>query len=97
METLFNHSCFDEISILIYRKPGYWKFTTEQFRSVINKKELSLILEFLKIRECRVLLDQPEIQEKIVYEYMVHGNTIYYGIEMLNFIYKTNWSMHLTK
>ena len=93
LNTLFNVGCFDEISILLYRKPNHWPLLKEQFEKVIIGERLDLIIYFIKIRECRVVLDYPEIQKIIASKYMKEGNKIYYGAEMLNYIYKTNWDM----
>lgn len=49
------------------------------------------------MRECRVILEEFEIQETIVEKYMKYGSKMYYGAEMLLYIYKLNWNNDLTK
>lgn len=96
LETLFEIQCFDDISTLIYRKTGNWHFTEQQFQILIDKGELDLILFYLKIRKCRVILMNHNIQNTIVYKYIKYGNKIYYGAEMLSYISKNSWNMNIT-
>ncbi len=74
-----------------------WSFTKDQFKIVIKLEQIDLILYFLKMRECRVVLEEFEVQEIIVEKYMKYGSKMYYGAEMLLFIYKSNWNNDLTK
>jgi len=64
---------------------------------VIEQEQIDLILYFIKIRECRVILDEYSIQSTIVENYMKFGSKMYYGAEMLIYIYKLNWNNDLTK
>jgi hypothetical protein len=72
LTTLFTNQCFNDVYSLMWKKNSHaWSFTKEQFRIVINDGEqLDLILYFLKIRECRLVLDEHAIQKKIVKVYM---------------------------
>ena len=72
LQCLFDKSFFDEVSFLLYsEKYSFsWNRTKDQFRIVINNKELDLIIYFLTIRECRIVLDESGIQEFIVQNYM---------------------------
>jgi hypothetical protein len=72
LTTLFTHLCFNEIYTLMWKQTNHsWTFTKDQFRIVINNGEqLDLILYFLNLRECRLVLDEVEIQRKIVKHYM---------------------------
>ncbi len=71
LQKLFDYNCFDEISILIYSaKRLKWPITKEMFRSIIINDELDLLLFFLKIQECRLILEHPDIQKFIVEKYM---------------------------
>lgn len=71
LQKLFDNLCFDEISILIYsRRKLKWPLTKDMFRSTITHNELDLLLFFLKIKECRIILDYIEIQKLIVEKYM---------------------------
>lgn len=96
LETLFDVRCFDEISTLIFRNPGVWKFTKNQFETLIEEGELDLILYYVKLRECRLILDDYENQKKIVNKYIKYGNRMYYGAEMLSYINKNNWNLNFT-
>jgi hypothetical protein len=96
LATLFEVHCFDDISTLIYRIPGRWEFTKEQFSVLIEEGELDLILYYVRIRECRVILENPENQKKIINNYIRFGNKMYYGAEMLSYISRSNWNMNST-
>jgi len=68
---LFKHECFDEISELIYSVKGISRhFTEDDFELVINKEELDLSLYFLKLPNCRQLLNNKGIQNVIVENYI---------------------------
>jgi hypothetical protein len=72
LTTLFTNLCFNEVYALMWKKTrNTWTFTKEQFKIVINNGEqMDLILYFLKIRECRLVLDEFDVQKKIVKYYM---------------------------
>ena len=96
LTTLFETNCFDQISVLIYNDMIYkWTFTKEQFKTVIEQSRLDLIVYFLNMRNCRIILDEPGIQKTIVQQYMRFGHKMYYGAEMLVYIYKINWNNEL--
>ena len=99
MQKLFDKKCFDEVSFLIYKKKytNKWKITKEQFLVVIENEELDLILFFLKIRHCRVILEDHSVQKLIVEKYMKCGSKMYYGVEMLSYIYSKSWDSNLIK
>jgi hypothetical protein len=99
IEVLFKEELYDEVYNLIWnRKNIAIKFTKDQFREVIkNGEQLDLILYFLRIHDCRVILDEPEVQKSIVNNYMKTGNKLYYGAEMLVAVYKSTWQQGLTK
>jgi hypothetical protein len=68
---MFQMNKFEEISILIHKhKEDTWVFTVSQFKTIIEKEELELILIYLKKRECRRILDTHSIQKKIVQRYL---------------------------
>ena len=69
----------------------------EYFRTVIYQKECELILFFLQKSKCRFILIEPCIQEFIIKEYIPNGEHLYYGAEMLMYIYKNKWKGELTK
>lgn len=97
IEKLFSLNKFEEINILIWKKEYNWVLTKEHFKKVIEATECDLILFFLKISHCRVELNDHDIQKIIVNNYIANGNTMYYGAEMLGYIYKTRWDNKLTK
>jgi hypothetical protein len=72
LTTLFTNLCFNEIYTLMWKKTNHsWTFTKDQFRIVINNGEqMDLILYFLKLRECRLVLDEADVQRKIVKYYL---------------------------
>jgi hypothetical protein len=72
LHRLFEKNYFDEISYLLYSEKysRSWVRTKEHFRLVIHSKELDLIIYFLQIRDCRTVLEEPQIQEFIVRNYM---------------------------
>jgi hypothetical protein len=72
LTTLFNNNCFDDVYNLIWKNKNFnLSFTKEQFKIVINDGEqLDLILYFLKSRDCRVILDDIDVQRNIVKNYM---------------------------
>jgi len=72
LNCLFQLERFEEIALLIHKyKQDTWHFSNDQFIKVIKKNELELILFFLKIRECRNVLDEYDIQLIIVKEYIL--------------------------
>jgi len=72
LNCLFAMERFEEIALLIHKyKPDTWRFSNEQFLKVIRKHELELILFFLKIWECRRILDELEVQIIIVKRYIL--------------------------
>ena len=98
LSVLFQKNCFEEISNLIWKKKIYnWNFTKEHFKFIIEQEQIDLILYFVKIRDCRVILEDYGIQNRIVNKYMKYGSKIYYGAEMLIYVYKLNWNNDLTK
>lgn len=97
IEKLFLLNKFEEINILIWKREYNWVLTNEHFKKVIEAKESDLILYFLKISDCRIELNNHSIQKIIVSNYIANGNTMYYGAEMLGYIYKTRWNNKLTK
>ncbi len=99
LQRLFDHRRFDEISLLIFKhKKGIkWNLTREMFKIVIDNEELELIIYFLRIKDCRVILEDHSIQKKIVEKYIKFGHKFYYGAEMLSYIYKIVWNNELTK
>jgi hypothetical protein len=98
LTTLFQTNCFDQISVLIYNDMIYkWTFTKEQFKTVIEQSRLDLIVYFLNMRNCRIILDESSVQKVIVQQYMKFGHKMYYGSEMLVYIYKINWNNEYTK
>ncbi len=99
LEKLFQKKCFDEISNLIFKKKliNKWNINQNQFKLVIEHEEFDLILFFLKIKHCRKLLDEHSIQSKIVNKYIKMGSRLYYGAEMLSYVYKLSWNNELTK
>jgi hypothetical protein len=97
IEKLFTLNKFEEINILIWKREYTWILTKDHFKKVIEAKECDLILYFLKINHCRVELNDHGIQKTIVSNYIANGNTMYYGAEMLGYIYKTRWDNKLTK
>jgi hypothetical protein len=97
LNTLFNQHCFNQISFIIWRMPSFWSFTEAHFKKVIEYEQLELILHFLQLRDCLTVLNNVQIQKTIVDNYMLYGNKMYYGAEMLVYIYKANWDEKLTK
>ena len=97
IDTLFQYECFDQISVLISKWPGEKFANPEYFRKVIYKIQTELILFYLKRRECKLILTDHSLQEYIVKEYMSKGELLYYGAEMLTYIYKNQWNSELTK
>lgn len=96
---LFQEELYDEVYNLIWnRKNICLKFNKDQFREVIkNGEQLDLILYFLRIPDCRVILDELDVQKSIVKNYMKTGKKMYYGAEMLVAVYKSTWQQGLTK
>lgn len=97
IDTLFQYDCFEQISELIFKWPGEKFANNEYFKKVIYKIQTELILFYLKRRECRLILTDHSLQEFIVKEYMSKGELLYYGAEMLTYIYKNHWNPELTK
>ena len=99
LEKLFEKKCFDEISTLIYKKNfiNKWKLNKEQFKIVIEQEEFDLILFFLSVKSCIIILQDSRIQAFIVRRYIKSGSKLYYGAEMLSYIYKLSWNSELTK
>jgi hypothetical protein len=97
IQSLFEFSCFDQISYVLNRFPQDQIARPEYFRKVITEKESELILFFIKKQNCRAVLSEPAIQELIVRQYISHGDLIYYGAEMLQYIYNNKWKGELTK
>jgi hypothetical protein len=62
------------------------------FKIVIDNEELELIIYFLRIKDCRVILEDHAIQKKIIEKYIRFGHKFYYGAEMLSYIYKIVWN-----
>lgn len=99
LEKLFLKKCFDEISALLFKKKmmNKWNLNPNQFKIVIEHEEFDLILFFLKIKHCRKILDEHTIQSVIVKKYIKYGSKLYYGAEMLSYVYKLSWDNELTK
>ncbi len=73
MSILFQEELYDEVYNLIWnsKKNLELNFNKDQFREVIkNGEQLDLILYFLKIPDCKVILDEPDVQRSIVKNYM---------------------------
>ncbi len=72
LSILFQEELYDEVYNLIWnRKNLELNFNKDQFREVIkNGEQLDLILYFLKIPDCKVILDEHEVQKSIVRNYM---------------------------
>lgn len=71
LQKLFDYKCFEEISYLVYSKKKLkWRLTKEMFKSTLIHNELDLNFFFLKIKDCRVILENPEIQKIIVEKYI---------------------------
>lgn len=98
-QKLFDLKRFEDICFLIvrFKKKFKWKLTGEMFKLVIENEELELILHFLHNKECRIILEDPVIQKRILEKYIKFGNKFYYGAEMLSYIYKIVWHNELTK
>ena len=97
IDTLFQYECFEQISTLISIWPGDKFANPDYFKIVILKMQTELILFYLKRRDCRHILIDKTLQEFIVKEYMCKGDLLYYGAEMLTYIYKNQWNSELTK
>jgi hypothetical protein len=72
LNILFQEELYNEVFNLIWnRKNLELNFTKDQFREVIkNGEQLDLILFFLKIPDCKVILDEADVQKSIVKNYM---------------------------
>ena len=97
IDSLFQNNCFEQIGILLTKWPHERLSKPDYFRTVIFQGECELILFFLKRSDCRYILTEPSIQEIIVKEYISSGEKLYYGAEMLLYIYKNKWRGELTK
>lgn len=97
LNNLFENLCFDEISTLIWKKRLPWNFTKEHFKLAIEHDQFELILHFIRLRDCRSVLNEKPYQKKIVDQYMKFGNKMFYGAEMLVYIYQSQWDYGLTK
>jgi hypothetical protein len=99
LEKLFQKKCFDEIANLIFKKKivNIWNLNEIQFKIVVEHEEYDLIIFFLKIKHCRKLLNEHVIQSLIVNKYIKCGSKLYYGAEMLSYVYKLSWNYELTK
>ena len=97
IESLFKNNLFEQISIIINKWP--WSNFSNQFyfETVINGKNGELILYYLKKKDCLRVLTFEMYQKKIVEDFIAKGDKIYYGAEMLQYIYKNQWNKDLTK
>ena len=97
LQALFRNQAYDEISILMYRFPDNenWKFSAKNIREVIENNGLELILLCLKQNDCESVLDNPEIQNIIINNYLELGEKMYYGAEMLSHVKKTSLDLSL--
>ena len=89
--SLFKSGLYDEINILIFRFKNHksWHFTKAYFKTIIKSKVTNLILPCLKDEKCKEVLKETEIQQFIVSNYLIEGNLLYYGAEMINNISTT--------
>ena len=89
--SLFKSGLYDEMNILIFRFPNHknWHFTKPYFKTIIKSKVTNLILPCLKDEKCKEVLKENEIQQFIVSNYLIEGNLLYYGAEMINNISTT--------
>ena len=96
--SLFKAGLYEEINILLYRFPNQknWRFTKVSFKTIIKNKVVNLILPCLKGRKCKEILNEKEIQEFIVSNYLTVGNLLYYGAEMINNIPTSNLNYSLS-
>jgi len=92
LQTLFRNKAYDEISILLYRYPNHphWRISQNNFREVIQNEGLELIILCLQEDECKLILEERRIQRIIVNNYLLHGEKLYYGAEMLSNVKKTS-------
>jgi hypothetical protein len=98
LSVLFDTASYDKIAALIFTgQINRWEITKDQFRMVIEQSRLDLIVYFLNLRSCRMILEDFQIQQTVVSSYMKVGYKMYYGAEMLTYIYKINWNNELTK
>ena len=97
LQTLFRNKAYDEISILLYRYPNHphWRITPINFKEVILNEGLELIILCLNEKGCKIVLDDLSIQKTIVNNYLLAGEKMYYGAEMLSNIKKTSLDLSL--
>ena len=97
LQTLFRNKAYDEISILLYRYPNHehWRITPQNFKEVILNEGLDLIILCLNEKGCKVVLEDLNIQKTIVNNYLLAGEKMYYGAEMLSNIKKTSLDLSL--
>lgn len=97
LQELFQKRFYEEIAILIYRYPNNinWKFSTQNFKEVIENRGLELIQLCLQDKDCRHVLEEAEIQNVIIQDYINSGERMYYGAEMLSHIKKTSLDLSL--
>ena len=97
LQTLFRNKAYDEISILLYRYPNHphWRITPNNFKEVILNEGLELIILCLNEKGCKMVLDDLSIQKRIVNNYLLAGEKMYYGAEMLSNIKKTSLDLSL--
>ena len=71
---LFKEELYNEVYSLIWNvKEIQLNFTKEHFREVIkNGEQLDLIIYFLKLPDCRIILDESVVQKDIVDIYMMY-------------------------
>ena len=72
LQKLFDYKCFEEITLLIYKykKKFKWSLTREMFKTIILKEELDLLIFFIKIKDCRIILEDQSIQKLIIDKYI---------------------------
>ena len=97
LQTLFRNKAYDEISILLYRYPNHphWRISQTNFREVIQNDGLELIILCLQEDECKLILEDRKIQRTIVNNYLLHGEKLYYGAEMLSNVKKTSLDLSI--
>ena len=97
LSSLFNNNCFETLCLLIEKWPNEFFLNKNYFKISIEKQQKELILFFLKFRECREILIENSIQKFIVDNYLDNGEFLYYGSELLSYIYPNNWNIEITK